>query len=202
MVPNWFNLDTYVHTVWTGSAGNKYTFYKNGAVVDGTPAGTPAPATFSLHDSYTIGRVGCSNDNIGCYDQQPTTGTIDQVEFYDFAMATGDVGSKYTIEKSAAGCGDGGDAAPPAVPDTCVDYHSADNTQYDKILDPTLSASKAITFSVKAKNDAHIGFFSAAGSMAEVYEIVLSGWGNTQSVIRESNQGANRYNRPLYLNIG
>ena len=58
----------------------------------------PAPATFSLHDSYTIGRVGCANDGIGCFDQQPTTGTIDQVEFYDFVMSAGDVGVKNAAE--------------------------------------------------------------------------------------------------------
>ena len=102
-VPDWFNLDTYVHTLWTGSAGDKYTFYKNGAAVAGN---YPAPATFSLHDSYTIGRVGCANDDIGCFGQQPVTGTIDQVEFYDYRMGAGDVGSKYASENSGAASGE------------------------------------------------------------------------------------------------
>ena len=43
---------------------------------------------------------------------------------------------------------------------------------------------------LQSSNDAHIGFFSSAQDTAEVYEIVLSGWGNTRSTIRESNQGA------------
>ena len=43
---------------------------------------------------------------------------------------------------------------------------------------------------LQSSNDAHIGFFSSAQDTAEVYEIVLSGWGNTRSTIRSSNQGA------------
>lgn len=51
-------------------------------------------------------------------------------------------------------------------------------------------------FTVTASNDAHIGFFdqpggSWSGEGHEHYEIVLSGWGNTQSVIREASQGEN-----------
>ena len=97
-----------MHTLWTGAAGDKYTFYKNGAAAAGN---YPAPATFSLHDSYTIGRVGCANDDIGCFDQQPTTGTIDQVEFYDYVMSPADVWNKYAAENSGdatgAACGSG-----------------------------------------------------------------------------------------------
>ena len=52
----------------------------------------------------TVGRVGCADDNIGCDSQQPTTATIDSVEFYDYAMAAGDVGSKFTVE-AASDCG-------------------------------------------------------------------------------------------------
>ena len=94
------------------------------------------------------------------------------------------------IKFSSSG-GSGGGSGGVATADVCVNYHSENNQQYDQILEQTLSASKAITFSVKAANDAHVGFFSASGSTSEVYEIVLSGWGNTQSVIRQSNQGAN-----------
>ena len=60
------------------------------------------------------------------------------------------------------------------------------------------------SFSVKANNDAHIGFFEnddaanvgdagdfAGTSHGPQYEIVLSGWGGTQSVIREAAQGEN-----------
>ena len=43
---------------------------------------------------------------------------------------------------------------------------------------------------LQSSNDAHIGFFSSAQDTAEVYEIVLSGWGNTRSTIRQANQGA------------
>lgn len=59
-----------------------------------------------------------------------------------------------------------------------------------------LGPSKSVHFTVSASNDAHIGFFaepggSWSGEGHEHYEIVLSGWGNTQSVIREASQGQN-----------
>jgi hypothetical protein len=50
-----FEQDMYVHTLWAGVAGGKYTFYKNGAA---TARNYPAPALFYLHNSYTIGAVG------------------------------------------------------------------------------------------------------------------------------------------------
>ena len=53
---------------------------------------------------------------------------------------------------------------------------------------------KAIVFTVDAKHDAHIGFFSENKSCAprcsnEMYEIVIGGWNNSQSVIRRGSQG-------------
>ena len=65
-----------------------------------------------------------------------------------------------------------------------------------------LHDDKAITFAVRAHNDAHIGFFESndaggdagdfeGGSHGAQYEIVLSGWDGTQSVIREAAQGEN-----------
>jgi hypothetical protein len=55
------------------------------------------------------------------------------------------------------------------------------------------------TIKFKASNDAHIGLFwgpkRTDGGVVELpgkfYEIVLGGWGNTQSVIRESSGGEN-----------
>ena len=85
----------------------------------------------------------------------------------------------------------------------CEIKHTSDQYEYDYLSSPLL-AEKAITFSVKAHNDAHIGFFETndarntgdAGDFAGAthgpqYEIVLSGWGGTQSVIREQAQGEN-----------
>ena len=48
-----------------------------------------------------------------------------------------------------------------------------------------LPKNKAIRFSVKAGNDAHLGFFSDKKGDHENYEVVLSGWGNKKSVIRD-----------------
>eukprot|EP01046_Picozoa_sp_COSAG06_P026319 COSAG06_NODE_2260_length_7213_cov_19.735732_2_plen_301_part_00 len=50
-----------------------------------------------------------------------------------------------------------------------------------------------MVFTVTAGNDAHLGFFSDTQSTGEVYEIVLSGWGNTMSTIRPCNQCSNSY---------
>ena len=68
---------------------------------------------------------------------------------------------------------------------------STGNTQsYDVVLDQELGPSKAITFTVSADNDAHVGFFSGNSaphkstlvwdeqSTSEVYEIVISGMNN------------------------
>merc|ERR1719394_97617 len=76
--------------------------------------------------------------------------------------------------------------------ETCMDASTANNGQYNTIFDQPLGSSKAITFTVRANNDAHVGFFSNSKSLSEVYEIVIGGWGNSWSVIRESNQGANQ----------
>jgi hypothetical protein len=91
----------------------------------------------------------------------------------------------------------------------CEVKHTTDSYDYDMLQQP-LGPEKAITFSVKAHNDAHIGFFSAEDATPHSnsaqkwnvdsgvpslyaegpgYEIVLCGWGATQSVIRATNQG-------------
>eukprot|EP01052_Picozoa_sp_SAG31_P028546 SAG31_NODE_2765_length_5123_cov_4.714541_2_plen_970_part_00 len=81
----------------------------------------------------------------------------------------------------------------PRSTSSCHSVETNDNEQYDHILEGLqLGQAKTIIFSVKATNDAHLGFFSSRMRTSEVYEIVLSGWGNTRSAIRESNQGANR----------
>jgi len=77
-------------------------------------------------------------------------------------------------------------------PKICLDASTANNEQYNTIFEQPLDSSKSITFTVQANNDAHVGFFSASKSLSEVYEIVIGGWGNSWSVIRESNQGANQ----------
>ena len=86
------------------------------------------------------------------------------------------------------------------------------------MLQQTLGYEKAITFSVQAHNDAHVAFFEAehahthtnAAQLYNVdshvgdsgyegtevgYEIVIGGWGGTQSVIRNEGQGQNKVAR-------
>ena len=49
-----------------------------------------------------------------------------------------------------------------------------------------MNSGKSIKFTVRAQNDAHIGFMSG-NSSNEFYEIVIGGWSNTQSQIRRIN---------------
>lgn len=88
----------------------------------------------------------------------------------------------------------------------CASVQTGDTYNYDDalILQP-LGPSKTITFNLTACNDGHIGFYSSLPRTTtspgfhedgvELYEIVLSGWGNTASVIRQSSQGANEVRR-------
>jgi hypothetical protein len=75
--------------------------------------------------------------------------------------------------------------------ESCEEVVSYNTESYDTILARELGPAKAVTFTLTAPNDAHIGFFSKGKSLDEVYEVVLGGWGGTQSVIRRSNQGDN-----------
>ena len=76
----------------------------------------------------------------------------------------------------------------------CDKKHTGTDYKYN-FMSSRLGPEKAITFSVRANNDAHIGFFESqakGGSRSGFgpqYEIVLSGWGGTQSVIRDTAQG-------------
>ena len=63
------------------------------------------------------------------------------------------------------------------------------NTQIYEQMGIPIPDDKAVIFAVDARNDAHVGFFTVRRDLQEMYEIVISGWGNTQSVIRRRNQG-------------
>ena len=59
---------------------------------------------------------------------------------------------------------------------------TADTKNYDSSLFKTLTEDKDIVFTVRAKTAACLGFFSE--SQDKLYEIVIGGWSNTQSVIQ------------------
>lgn len=61
---------------------------------------------------------------------------------------------------------------------------------YTVLKDPL--PSTAVTFSVKGKNDAHIGLVQGNKEQKDMYEIVIGGWGDQQSVIRNQHQGPNK----------
>ena len=84
-------------------------------------------------------------------------------------------------------------AGAGGAPGGCLTASSGDTTTYDTIFDQPLGDDKTVVFTVTAANDAHLGFFSDTQSNDEVYEIVLSGWGNTMSTIRPCNQCSNSY---------
>jgi hypothetical protein len=96
VIVSWFLADTYVHTVWTATAGEMNRFYKDGAITDdGT---VEAAAAVDLHEIYTIGKV--DNNFIG---------SIDEVAFYDFAVSAADIAVIYT-STSPSGTADGASA--------------------------------------------------------------------------------------------
>ncbi|XP_069114973.1 IgGFc-binding protein-like [Argopecten irradians] len=64
----------------------------------------------------------------------------------------------------------------------------------------TLDGRKTFEFEAKACNDAHVALMGPNGEKDKLYEIVIGGWANSQSVIRTRKQGPNIYtNRGRYL---
>eukprot|EP01052_Picozoa_sp_SAG31_P015482 SAG31_NODE_996_length_10492_cov_4.648802_6_plen_728_part_00 len=137
-----------------------------------------------------------------CASDLPPDGLLAAYEFSDSDDQVVDLSSN-RLHATASGasvvtatvCAANGICKAECTPaaSVCVDVSTGNTQTYDRIIaDPNfLGPEKAITFTVQARNDAHIGFFSDARSTGEVYEIVLSGWGNTRSTIRQSNQGIN-----------
>ena len=65
-------------------------------------------------------------------------------------------------------------------------FHTGNTKKYEEALYiPLTTTSKSITFTVCAKNDAHVGFICGN----QFYEIVIGGWANTKSVIRRKPLG-------------
>ncbi|CAH1267833.1 CPAMD8 [Branchiostoma lanceolatum] len=65
------------------------------------------------------------------------------------------------------------------------------DTQYRYRWDLPRLTGHRFTFEVQANNDAHVALSSQSQDMDDMYEIVIGGWSNTQSVIRRSKQGNN-----------
>lgn len=71
--------------------------------------------------------------------------------------------------------------------------HTPDEYLYKDVsdLDINIDLLQSIVFHVRACNDAHVGLFKSLPSpnIRRFYEIVIGGWGNTKSVIRDRRQG-------------
>ncbi|XP_077866401.1 uncharacterized protein LOC144354127 [Saccoglossus kowalevskii] len=72
----------------------------------------------------------------------------------------------------------------------CVTLNTPNSYSYQYITDAT--GLIRLTFEVKANNDVHIGLSAQQHDLSNMYEIVIGGWGNSQSVIRRSKQGFNQ----------
>ena len=60
---------------------------------------------------------------------------------------------------------------------------------YEDMGIPMTNNNKAVVFELDARHDGHIGFFTAARDIQQMYEIMISGWKNTRSAIRRCHQG-------------
>jgi hypothetical protein len=87
VINDFFELNTYVHVVWTAKSGEFYKFYKNGADAlcqDNRQQNCAAASNFDVLDHYWIGR----QDNY-------FSGTIDEVAFFKHALSADDVSAIY-----------------------------------------------------------------------------------------------------------
>ena len=73
--------------------------------------------------------------------------------------------------------------------------------QYFYRYHPSTVNVEMIEFEVKASSDVHISLSSSSSDVPDMYEIVISGWGNMQSVIRRCIQCDNEVtvSTPGYL---
>ncbi|XP_077978612.1 uncharacterized protein LOC144434040 isoform X2 [Glandiceps talaboti] len=76
----------------------------------------------------------------------------------------------------------------PIVECSNLKQFSTDTTYLYRYL-ASSSPIARLDFKVKARNDAHIALSAGPQDMSNLYEIVIGGWANTQSVIRRSKQG-------------
>ncbi|KAJ8039556.1 C3 and PZP-like alpha-2-macroglobulin domain-containing protein 8 [Holothuria leucospilota] len=90
-------------------------------------------------------------------------------------------------------CGSSGEFRFCGLTPTCpvpLEYNT-DTTYYYRYLEIPL-VNNLIEFEAKANNDVHIAL-SPSQSSSDLYEIVIGGWRNTQSVIRRCKQCENQF---------
>ena len=85
---------------------------------------------------------------------------------------------------------------PPLIESLCLLYYqifdihlSTPNDYLYKEWFDVNQTKKCVQFQVKANNDAHIALGNIKAHKSKHWEIVISGWNNTCSVMRKKNQG-------------
>ena len=86
-----------------------------------------------------------------------------------------------------------GNCGPGCSSDDCWDTATADTGAYNASTGRSFTLRSggilSIIFKVQASNDAHLGLFTSAHDLNNMYEIVIGGWGNSKSVVRKSHGG-------------
>lgn len=133
------------------------------------------------------GSVDCNNNNFG----DPIPGTVKECFCQEAKVDLYKVESENNFVDSAVAC-------PPETVQvdipagaSCASKETKNQANLYHILN-TLHPTNGVKFTVKASNDAHLGFFTDSKSNSLMYEIVLGGWSNKQSVIRRCNQCTNQ----------
>ncbi|XP_066300036.1 MAM and LDL-receptor class A domain-containing protein 1-like [Branchiostoma lanceolatum] len=96
----------------------------------------------------------------------------------------------WTRQTGSTGTGDTGPASDHTLGVACESRSTPDRYLYVWDL-PQLTSSR-FYFSAMGNNDIHIALSAQNQDLDDMYEIVIGGWGNTQSVIRRSKQGTNQ----------
>ncbi|XP_052675027.1 uncharacterized protein LOC128156779 [Crassostrea angulata] len=78
----------------------------------------------------------------------------------------------------------------PLLRATDIELFTADDQQYVELSPYCITAANrsAFSFQVSAQHDAHVALMSTDNTAGPLYEIVIGGWGNTQSCIRLGKQ--------------
>ncbi|XP_035689585.1 uncharacterized protein LOC118424886 [Branchiostoma floridae] len=143
---------------------------------------------FTCDPGYNL--VGASSlTSVQCpFLPRPTNGFVSGSNSYgDVTNFTCDPGYNLVGAPSLTCLRDGTWRGQPPTCAACDTFSTDTQYRYRWNL-PRLTGDR-FEFEVKATNDVHVALSSQRHDLANMYEIVIGGWGNTHSVIRRSKQG-------------